>query len=77
MQSFPATDGTSPALWLASITRTGHAGGQDTTLPPVTFRGEMMHNRVDGFEGLEPFARYRVHAVDTEHGSTVGVTYSA
>ncbi|MFI0263808.1 RHS repeat-associated core domain-containing protein [Streptomyces sp. NPDC017056] len=77
VQSFPATDGTSPALWLASITRTGHTGGQDTTLPPVTFRGEMMHNRVDGFEGLEPFARYRVHAVDTEHGSTVGVTYSA
>ncbi|WP_172450809.1 polymorphic toxin-type HINT domain-containing protein [Streptomyces kasugaensis] len=74
---FPQTDGTSPALWLASITRTGHAEGKDTTLPPVTFRGEMMDNRVDGFEGLEPFSRYRIHAVDTEHGSTIGVTYSA
>ncbi|MFI9200679.1 polymorphic toxin-type HINT domain-containing protein [Streptomyces sp. NPDC053048] len=76
-QQFPNTDATSPALWLASITRTGHTGGTDTKLPPVTFRGEMMDNRVDGYEGIPPFARYRIHAVDTEHGSTVGVTYSA
>ncbi|WP_147264617.1 polymorphic toxin-type HINT domain-containing protein [Streptomyces sp. NBRC 110611] len=73
---FPRTDGTSPALWLAAITHTGHTGGKDTVMPPVTFRGEMMDNRVDGFDGLEPFSRYRIHAVDTEHGSTVGVTYS-
>ncbi|MEU7179280.1 MULTISPECIES: polymorphic toxin-type HINT domain-containing protein [Streptomyces] len=76
-QSFPRTDGTSPALWLAAIDHTGHAGGKDTAMPPVTFRGEMMDNRVDGFEGLEPFSRYRIHAVDTEHGSTVGVSYSS
>ncbi|MGK5731848.1 polymorphic toxin-type HINT domain-containing protein [Streptomyces sp. URMC 124] len=73
---FPNTDATSPALWLASVTRTGHTGGTDTSLPPVTFRGEMLDNRVDGYEGLPPFARYRVRAVDTEHGATIGVTYS-
>ncbi|MFB6909357.1 RHS repeat domain-containing protein [Streptomyces bacillaris] len=75
-QTFPVTDGTSPALWLDSVDRTGHTGGKDTSLPTVTFRGQMLDNRVDGFEGLEPFTRYRVQAVDTEHGSTVGVTYS-
>ncbi|MFF4225359.1 polymorphic toxin-type HINT domain-containing protein [Streptomyces abikoensis] len=73
---FPNTDATSPALWLASITRTGHTGGTDTTLPSVTFRGEKMDNRVDGYEGIPPFSRFRVNAVDTEHGSTIGVTYS-
>ncbi|MEV4739879.1 polymorphic toxin-type HINT domain-containing protein [Streptomyces sp. NPDC049555] len=73
---FPNTDATSPALWLASITRTGHTGGTDTSLPSVTFRGEKMDNRVDGYEGIPPFTRYRINAVDTEHGSTVGVTYS-
>ncbi|OIK01331.1 hypothetical protein BIV25_05835 [Streptomyces sp. MUSC 14] len=75
-QSFPRTDGTSPALWLAAIEHTGHTAGMDTAMPPVTFTGQMMDNRVDGFEGLEPFSRYRVSAVNTEHGSTVGVTYS-
>ncbi|MFE7455797.1 polymorphic toxin-type HINT domain-containing protein [Streptomyces sp. NPDC057554] len=77
-QSFPATgDGTSPALWLKSIERTGHGqDGTTATMPKVTFRGEQMDNRVDGFEGLEPFSRYRIHAVDTENGGTIGVTYS-
>ncbi|MGW2819102.1 hypothetical protein [Streptomyces sp. NPDC001415] len=75
-QSFPQTDGTSPALWLAAIDHTGHGGGKDTAMPPVAFTGQMMDNRVDGFEGLEPFSRHRISAVNTEHGSTVGVTYS-
>ncbi|MFE9824936.1 RHS repeat domain-containing protein [Streptomyces sp. NPDC005791] len=77
-QNFPATgDGTSPALWLKSIERTGHGqDGTTATMPKVTFRGEQMDNRVDGFEGLEPFSRYRIHAVDTENGGTIGVTYS-
>ncbi|NEA08115.1 hypothetical protein G3I27_07890, partial [Streptomyces sp. SID10692] len=45
-------------------------------MPKVTFRGQQLDNRVDGFEGLEPFSRLRVQAVDTETGGTIGVTYS-
>ncbi|MEW2708746.1 RHS repeat-associated core domain-containing protein [Streptomyces koyangensis] len=76
--SFPATgDGTDPALWLASLTRTGHAGGKDISLPAVTFRAKQLPNRVEGaVDEVPPYNRYRVQAIDTESGSTIAVTYS-
>ncbi|MFD5146466.1 RHS repeat-associated core domain-containing protein [Streptomyces sp. NPDC058401] len=74
--SFPTTgDGTSPGLWLESIQRTGKAGGS-VVLPKVTFSGQQLENRVDGFEGLAPFIRYRINAINTESGGRIGVTYS-
>ncbi len=77
--SFPSTgDGSAPALWLKSITRTGHTGDTDITLPAVTFRGQQLPNRVEGvLDPIPPLNRYRVYAVDTETGGTIGVTYSA
>ncbi|AVZ76993.1 hypothetical protein SLUN_37275 [Streptomyces lunaelactis] len=46
---FPSTgDGTDPALWLASITRTGHTGTGDVSMPAVTFQGLTLPNRVEG-----------------------------
>ncbi|WP_432109812.1 RHS repeat-associated core domain-containing protein [Streptomyces sp. AA1529] len=77
-QSFPSTgDGTAPPLWLKSITRTGHTGSEPVTLPAVTFRGQQLPNRVEGaVDPIPPYNRYRVHAIDTETGGTVGVTYS-
>ncbi|MQS00524.1 RHS repeat-associated core domain-containing protein [Streptomyces alkaliterrae] len=77
-QSFPATgDGTSPALWLKSLTRTGHAAdGTTASMPPVTFEGIQLDNRVDGLEGLPPFSRWRVNAIRTETGGSIAVTYS-
>jgi RHS repeat-associated protein len=76
-QSFPATgDGTSPALWLESIARTGHGAGSTASMPKVTFSGIQMDNRVDKVEGLPPFSRYRIHAIDTETGGRIGITYS-
>ncbi|WP_343238976.1 RHS repeat-associated core domain-containing protein [Streptomyces sp. SID9124] len=82
-QQFPPTgDGTDPALWLASITRTGHTGTGDVALPPVTFKGQTMPNRVEGATtGGDPdpvpaMWRYRVYGIDTESGSTLGITYS-
>ncbi|MEU8938465.1 polymorphic toxin-type HINT domain-containing protein [Streptomyces goshikiensis] len=76
-QGYPDTgDGTSPALWLESITRTGHGAGGSASMPKVTFAGIQMDNRVDGVEGLPPFSRLRVHAIDTESGGRIGVTYS-
>ncbi|MFJ5092164.1 RHS repeat domain-containing protein [Streptomyces sp. NPDC088674] len=81
---FPSTgDGSSPALWLASIERTGHTGTGDVTLPKVTFKGQQLANRVEGAttggrpDPVPPLVRYRVYAVNTESGSTLGVTYSA
>ncbi|MEU3616593.1 polymorphic toxin-type HINT domain-containing protein [Streptomyces sp. NPDC006872] len=77
-QSYPATgDGTSPALWLDAIARTGHGAGGSAAMPKVTFAGIQLDNRVDKVEGLPPFSRYRVHAIDTETGGRIGVTYSA
>ncbi|MDJ1136864.1 RHS repeat domain-containing protein [Streptomyces iconiensis] len=76
--SFPSTgDGTAPPLWLKSITRTGHTGSTSLTMPAVTFRGQQLPNRVEGaVDPIPPYNRYRVHAIDTETGGTVGVTYS-
>ncbi|MEU2469361.1 RHS repeat-associated core domain-containing protein [Streptomyces sp. NPDC012486] len=81
---FPATgDGSAPALWLASITRTGHGGTGDITLPDVTFKGLTLPNRVEGAttggdpDPVPPLWRYRVYGINTETGGTIGVTYSA
>ncbi|WP_256925327.1 RHS repeat domain-containing protein [Streptomyces sp. Amel2xC10] len=83
-QQFPSTgDGTDPALWLSSITRTGHTGTGDVSLPAVTFQGRQLANRVDGAttggdpDPVPPLVRYRVYGIETETGSTIGVTYSA
>ncbi|MEU9858922.1 RHS repeat-associated core domain-containing protein [Streptomyces sp. NPDC047974] len=74
-------DGGTP-LWLRSITRTGHTGTGDVKLPIVTFMGTALPNRVEGATtGGEPdpvpgLRRYRVTAVNTESGGTIGVGYT-
>ncbi|MGW6394212.1 RHS repeat domain-containing protein [Streptomyces sp. NPDC055103] len=76
-QDFPASgDGISTPMWLKSIQRTGTVGGT-ATLPPVTFAGEQMANRVDKTgDGLAPFIRLRLYQITTETGGTIGVVYS-
>jgi hypothetical protein len=65
-QSMPETkDGTSPTLWLSSITRTGHdttAGGSSgpITLPSVSFSSVKLPNRVNTQDGLPSFYRHRL-----------------
>ncbi|MCX5160038.1 RHS repeat protein [Streptomyces sp. NBC_00264] len=72
----PTGDGTDPPLWLTSIARTGHTAG-DATLPPVTFKGQQLPNRVEGaVDPVPAYNRYRVYAIETESGGTIGVTYS-
>jgi RHS repeat-associated protein len=78
VQGFPPSgDGISTPMWLSSITRTGYdASGNALTLPPVTFAGQQLANRVDTIgDGLAPFIRLRVSQVVTETGGTIGVTY--
>jgi RHS repeat-associated protein len=81
-ETLPATgDGTSPTLWLASITHTGAdtaAGGSSSpiTLPPVTFTGIDLQNRVDTVtDGLPPLYRFRIAAITTETGSVISPVY--
>ncbi|MGW8363767.1 RHS repeat domain-containing protein [Streptomyces wedmorensis] len=82
---FPLTgDGTGSApLWLKSITRSGHTGTGTVALPPVTFDRVAMPNRVEGAttggapDPVPAMWRFRVSAVNTESGGTIGVTYTA
>ncbi|MEV6692209.1 RHS repeat-associated core domain-containing protein [Micromonospora sp. NPDC051196] len=79
--TMPATgDGTSPTLWLSSVTRTGHdtgAGGSpgSITLPSVSFSGIKLPNRVDTAGGLPSFYRQRISAITTESGSVTAPSY--
>ncbi|MDF3294342.1 RHS repeat domain-containing protein [Streptomyces silvisoli] len=76
-QGFPASgDGISTPMWLQSITHTGQVGGT-AALPPVTFAGVQMANRVDKTgDGLAPFIRLRLSQITIETGGTIGVYYS-
>ncbi|MEV0095934.1 RHS repeat-associated core domain-containing protein [Streptomyces sp. NPDC050738] len=75
---FPATgDTTTPSLWLSSIVRTGKANGTDLPLPPVTFDGQAMANRVDGLDGFQPITRRRMMTIRSETGDVIQVNYLA
>ncbi|MFG1944024.1 RHS repeat domain-containing protein [Nonomuraea sp. NPDC048826] len=74
--TFPASgDGMSPALWLASIQQSGHVGGS-LTLPPITFTGKQLPNRVDALEGRPPLIKWRVQAIGNESGGELRINYS-
>jgi RHS repeat-associated protein len=77
----PTGDTTAPTLWLNTLVHTGNdttAGGSSAPLsmPAITFSGEALPNRTDAVtDGLPAFDRYRLFAIQTETGSTIGVTY--
>lgn len=74
--NFPDTgDGTSPTLWLSTISRTGNVGGT-LALGDVTLSGVQLPNRVDTTEGLPPLTKWRVSAVTDEAGGALSVSYS-
>jgi RHS repeat-associated protein len=76
-QSFPDPgDGTSAGLWLTSITRTGQDGGTKT-MPPVTFAGVQLYNRVDTtHDNIAALVKWRVRTITSETGSVLTVNYS-
>lgn len=67
-------DGQKAALWLRSITRAGHVGG-DTTLPKVVFEGTRMANRVHLPDVFAPLNRYRITGIVSESGGVIDVNY--
>ncbi|MFI6546307.1 RHS repeat-associated core domain-containing protein [Streptomyces prunicolor] len=76
-QSFPDPgDGTSAGLWLKSITRTGK-DGSTKAMPPVTFAGIQLTNRVDTtHDDIAALIKWRVRTITSETGSVLTVNYS-
>ncbi len=75
-QNFPTTgDGSASALWLASVIQTGLAGGS-VALPPTTFTGTAMANRVDAGSNYTALTRSRITAVTNDMGGVTSVNYS-
>jgi RHS repeat-associated protein len=74
--SFPNPgDGTSAALWLDRITRTGFSGASSLAMPDVVFHGITMTNRVWAVDGLAPLAKFRIASIDTDTGASIAITY--
>ncbi|GAA1939716.1 RHS repeat-associated core domain-containing protein [Kitasatospora viridis] len=72
---FP-TDG-DPALWLSSVTRTGFAAdGSSIALPATTFAGQLLANRVPGYQSLPPMLHWRLTTVTSNTGDVTSVTYT-
>jgi len=66
-----------PNLWLDSITRTGHkADGTSLSLPPVTFTGQLLDNRVVGYNNHPAMAHWRLTNIATDTGGVISITYS-
>lgn len=80
--SYPSTGDPSspPALWLDSITRTGE-DGTSVSLPPVTFTGTALPNRVetqtDINDGYSIITRFRITEIQNETGGLTTVNYLA
>ncbi|MFD9359007.1 RHS repeat-associated core domain-containing protein [Streptomyces sp. NPDC060031] len=71
-------DGTTPSLWLTSITRTAHDGQAAVTLPSVDFTGTLMPNRADtATDNKPPLNRRRMTAITSESGLRTAVEYAA
>ncbi|WP_369182975.1 polymorphic toxin-type HINT domain-containing protein [Streptomyces sp. Y1] len=76
-------DGTSPALWLDSVQRTGSNGKTPITLPAVSFQPLQIANRVKGpvvrpdgsTASVEPYNRPRIQRITTETGGLINVVY--
>jgi len=81
--SYPATGDptTSPSLWLSSITHTGQDGPAAITMPPTSFGGTPMPDRVqtaaDTAAGYSLITRFRLTSVTNETGGVATVAYSA
>ncbi|MEU8416961.1 RHS repeat-associated core domain-containing protein [Amycolatopsis japonica] len=75
-QQFPnPDDGNKAALWLKSITHTGHVG-TPITLPKVTFEGKKLPNRVVKEDGVGHLNRYRLSAIVSEAGGVTTINYA-
>jgi RHS repeat-associated protein len=81
--TYPATGDptTDPSLWLSSVTRTGQNGTTAVTLPPVTFTGTPLPNRVetaaDSAAGYSDLTRFYLTAITSDTGGVTSMAYSS
>ena len=81
-QTFPVTGDplTAPSLWLSAITQTGQDGSTPITLPPTSFSGTSMSNRVmtaaDTSAGYSPITRFRLTSVTNTAGGVTTISYT-
>ncbi|MFI1585293.1 RHS repeat domain-containing protein [Embleya sp. NPDC020630] len=77
-QDYPdPLDGSSPTLWLNSITRTAWDGTRKIDIPSVDFTGQGMENRVDAAGDLAPpMNRRRLTGITNETGGQTTVKYN-
>ncbi|WP_170232087.1 RHS repeat-associated core domain-containing protein [Saccharothrix saharensis] len=68
--------GEKAALWLKSITHTGHVGTTDVALPAVTFEGTRLANRVEQPTDAGPLQRFRLTAIISEAGGITSIAYA-
>jgi RHS repeat-associated protein len=80
--TYPATGDptTSPSLWLSSVTRTGQDGSTPVTLPPVSFAGTPLPNRVetaaDAAAGYSDLTRFYLTSITNDTGGVTSIAYS-
>jgi len=80
--SYPATGDptTAPSLWLNLVTRTGEDGSTPITLPPTTFAGTPLPNRVetaaDSAAGYSDLTRFYLSSITNSTGAVTTVAYS-
>ncbi|MGJ9422939.1 RHS repeat-associated core domain-containing protein [Aeromicrobium sp. CF3.5] len=72
----PDNPGDSRTLTLESIQQTGKVG-EDIALPAVTFSKALMDNRIENYNGLPTFQRYRVTSIANGTGGVISANYSA
>lgn len=66
-----------PDLWLSSITHTGYAtDGTSITKAPISFNGQVMDNRVQGYLSRPSMGHWRLTSLTTDTGSVVNITYA-
>ena len=80
--TYPATGDptTSPSLWLQSVTQTGQDGSMPVTLPPVSFAGTPLPNRVetpaDAAAGYSALTRIYLTSITSDSGGVTSIGYS-
>ncbi|WP_181043571.1 RHS repeat-associated core domain-containing protein [Actinokineospora auranticolor] len=63
------------SLQLRGITHTAYGSGTQITAPPISFAGQLMPNRVQGYNNMPTLAHWRLTNINTDAGSAVVVTY--
>jgi RHS repeat-associated protein len=80
--TYPATGdpATAPSLWLQSVTQTGQDGTTPVTLPPVSFAGTPLPNRVqtlaDTAAGYSDLTRFYLTSITSVTGGVTSIAYS-